>query len=62
MNPVVKTRSVEVHESLASGVVDEFEMKARVNEILNRWPAVGLVLGVVRDGHLAFFHGHGRAS
>jgi CubicO group peptidase (beta-lactamase class C family) len=61
-NPVVKTRSGEVRESLASGVVDEFEMKARVGEILNRWPTVGLALGVVRDGHLAFFHGHGLAD
>ena len=45
-NPVVKTRSGEVRGSEASGVVDEFEMKARVNEILNRRPTVGLA----RDG------------
>jgi CubicO group peptidase (beta-lactamase class C family) len=61
-NPVVKTRSGEVRGSEASGVVDEFEMKARVNEILNRWPTVGLAVGVVRDGCLAFFHGHGLAD
>ncbi len=61
-NPVVKTRSGEVRESLASGVVDEPELKARVNEILNRWPTVGLALGVVRDGRLAFFQGHGLAD
>jgi CubicO group peptidase (beta-lactamase class C family) len=62
MNPVVKTRSGEVRRSGASGLVDEFEMKARVNEVLNRWPAVGLALGVVRNGSLEFFHGHGFAD
>jgi len=61
-NPVVKTRSGEVRESLASGAVDEFEMKARVNEILNRRPAVGLAVGVVRHGSLEFFSGHGLAD
>ena len=35
--------------------VDELEMKTRVREILNRWPAVGLAVGVVRDGRLEFF-------
>jgi CubicO group peptidase (beta-lactamase class C family) len=61
-NPVVKTRSGKVRESLAPGVVDEFEMKARVNEILNRRPAVGLAVGVVRHGSLEFFYGHGLAD
>ncbi len=61
-NPVVKTRSGEVRGSLTDGVVDEPEMKARVNEILNRWPAVGLAVGVVRNGSLEFFHGHGVAD
>jgi CubicO group peptidase (beta-lactamase class C family) len=37
-------------------------MKARVEEILNRHPAVGLAVGVVRGGSLAFFHGHGMAD
>src|SRR5437764_14989466 len=61
-NPVVKTRSGEVRGSEASGVVDEFEMKARVNEILNRRPTVGLAVGVVRNGSLEFFSGHGLAD
>ena len=61
-NPVVKTRSGEVRGSEASGVVDEFEMKARVNEILNRRPTVGLAVGVVRNGSLEFFSGHGLAN
>ncbi len=62
MNPVVKARSGEVRGSEASGVVDEFEMKARVNEILNRRPTVGLAVGVVRNGSLEFFSGLGLAD
>ncbi|MBO0686264.1 MAG: beta-lactamase family protein, partial [Candidatus Dormibacteraeota bacterium] len=37
-------------------------MRLSVSEILNRHPAVGLALGVVRDGRLDFFHGHGVAD
>jgi CubicO group peptidase (beta-lactamase class C family) len=37
-------------------------LKASVGEILNRRPAVGLAVGVVRDGSLEFFHGHGLAD
>ena len=42
--------------------VDEHEMRARVDRILNRRPAVGLAVGVVRNGSLDFFHGHGVAD
>jgi CubicO group peptidase (beta-lactamase class C family) len=42
--------------------IDELAMHARVGEILNRHPAVGLAVGVVRDGSVAFFHGHGLAD
>jgi len=42
--------------------VDELEMKARVDEILNRRPAVGLAVGVVREGSLEFFYGNGVAD
>jgi CubicO group peptidase (beta-lactamase class C family) len=41
---------------------DELEMGACVNEILNRHPAIGLAVGVVRNGRLDFFHGHGFAD
>lgn len=41
---------------------DDPGMKAMVGEILNRHPAVGLAVGVVRDGSLAFFYGHGAAD
>jgi hypothetical protein len=42
--------------------VDDLEMESRVEEILNRRPAIGLAVGVVRDGRLEFFHGHGLAD
>lgn len=38
------------------------ELEARVREILNRHPAVGLAVGVVRDGRLEAFSGHGVAD
>jgi CubicO group peptidase (beta-lactamase class C family) len=41
---------------------DELGLEGRVREILNRWPAVGLAIGVVRDGSLELFHGHGVAD
>lgn len=42
--------------------IDELAMKARIGGILNRWPAVGLAVGVVRNGSLEFFYGHGLAD
>ena len=42
--------------------IDAVEMTVRIREILNRHPAVGLAVGVVRDGRLEFFHGHGVAD
>jgi len=42
--------------------IEELEMRTRVGEILNRWPAVGLAVGVVRNGSVEFFHGHGVAD
>ena len=41
---------------------DEIAMKARVAEILNRHAAVGLAVGVVRNGSLEFFDAHGVAD
>jgi CubicO group peptidase (beta-lactamase class C family) len=43
-------------------VTDETDLEAAVNEILNRCPAIGLGLGVVRHGRLEFFRGHGVAD
>lgn len=42
--------------------INESRVMARVDEILNRWPAVGMAIGVVGDGRLDFFHGHGVAD
>ena len=42
--------------------IDGLEMKSRVDEILNRHPAVGFALGVVRNGSLEFLHTHGLAD
>jgi CubicO group peptidase (beta-lactamase class C family) len=42
--------------------IDGLEMKTTVDEILNRHPALGFALGVVRNGSLEFFHTHGFAD
>jgi CubicO group peptidase (beta-lactamase class C family) len=42
--------------------IDQLELTTRVRQILNRWPTVGLAVGVVRNGSLDFFHGHGVAD
>ncbi|TMR89365.1 serine hydrolase domain-containing protein [Nonomuraea basaltis] len=42
--------------------LDQLEMRTRVDEILNRRTAVGLAVGVVRNGSLEFFRGHGVAD
>ena len=59
--PELRTRLVVPKERAAS-LIGEGELKARVDEIVNRRPAVGLAVGVVRDGRLEFFHGHGVAD
>jgi CubicO group peptidase (beta-lactamase class C family) len=45
-----------------SASIDEPGLNARVGECLNRWPVAGLAVGVVRDGSLAWFNGHGVAD
>ena len=42
--------------------VDQFDVESRIRGILNRRPAVGLAVGVVRDGRLESFHAHGLAD
>ncbi len=42
--------------------IDRHALQERVDELLNRRPTVGLAVGVVHDGRLAFFHGHGKAD
>ncbi len=42
--------------------VDSSRLKAWLDELLNRHPAVGLAVGVVRDGRLELFYAHGLAD
>jgi CubicO group peptidase (beta-lactamase class C family) len=42
--------------------IDDLALRAGVDEILGRFPAAGLAVGVVCDGSLAWFHGHGLAD
>jgi CubicO group peptidase (beta-lactamase class C family) len=42
--------------------IDDLKLKASVGEILNRWPAVGMAVGVVRNQSLESFSGHGVAD
>jgi len=51
-----------VRKERAASRIAEGLVRARVDEILGRRPAVGLALGVVRGGRLEFFHGHGVAD
>lgn len=62
MSAFIETPSGKMRSVAAAGTVNELELKANVNEILNRHPAVGMALGIVRDGQLAFFYGHGLAD
>jgi CubicO group peptidase (beta-lactamase class C family) len=42
--------------------IDQRQLRAGVNEILNRHPTVGTAVGVVHKGRLEFFQGHGLAD
>jgi CubicO group peptidase (beta-lactamase class C family) len=42
--------------------IDQLQLEMMVKEIINRHPAVGLAVGVVRNGRLEFFRGHGLAD
>jgi CubicO group peptidase (beta-lactamase class C family) len=42
--------------------VDERELTAKATEVLSHWPVAGLAAGVVLDGSLAWFVGHGLAD
>jgi hypothetical protein len=45
-----RPRPDERRDQQAAAEFDQVALKARVAAILNRWPAVGLAVGVVRDG------------
>jgi CubicO group peptidase (beta-lactamase class C family) len=42
--------------------VDRHDLESWVARLLNRRPAVGMALGIIRDGRLDFFHAHGLAN
>jgi CubicO group peptidase (beta-lactamase class C family) len=46
----------------AAALADEAELRAKLTEITGRRPAVGLAVGVVRNGRPDLFHGHGVAD
>ena len=41
---------------------DELQLRTRAEAMLNRWPAVGFVMGVVRNGSLELSYAHGVAD
>jgi CubicO group peptidase (beta-lactamase class C family) len=46
---------------VSSRVTDD-DLPRWAADVLNRWPAVGLAVGIVRDGRFDAFHGHGVAD
>jgi CubicO group peptidase (beta-lactamase class C family) len=59
----VESARSTAHDNIvpARSTVD-VELRRTVDDIVNRRPAVGLAVGVVRDGHPSFLHGHGLAD
>jgi CubicO group peptidase (beta-lactamase class C family) len=53
---------MNARRNAAAPGIDEGEVRSRVDELLNRRPAVGLAVGVVREGGLVSFQGHGVAD
>ena len=45
-----------------SARIDDRDLEQKIAEVLGRWPAAGLAAGVVRDGSLEWFLGHGVAD
>jgi CubicO group peptidase (beta-lactamase class C family) len=42
--------------------IDDPGLRGIVADVLDRWPAAGLAVAVVRGGELSWFHGHGLAD
>lgn len=59
---VATTRAGQERSAIVEGAGDQQQLTARVRELLNRYPTVGLAVGVVRNGALTFFDGHGFAD
>ncbi|HET7421399.1 MAG TPA: serine hydrolase domain-containing protein [Candidatus Dormibacteraeota bacterium] len=59
---VAQIRSQLEKPAPAARSVGDLALEQRVDEILNRHPAIGLALGIIRNGRLEFFRGHGFAD
>jgi CubicO group peptidase (beta-lactamase class C family) len=46
----------------AGKALAELDLRTRVAGILDLWPSAGLTIGVIRDGSLEWFLGHGVAD
>ena len=44
------------------GPIDDLDLQATIAQVLDRWPSAGLAVAVIRNGELAWFHGHGLAD
>jgi CubicO group peptidase (beta-lactamase class C family) len=49
-------------QSYRAPAIDDLDVDARVDRIVNRRPTVGLAVGVIREGRLEYFRGHGVAD
>lgn len=59
---VESARSTAHDNSVPARSIIDVELRRTVDDIVNRRPAVGLAVGVVRDGLPSFFHAHGLAD
>ena len=62
MNPPPARPDDAEHTTHAYGPIDGVDLKVTVAQVLDRWPCAGLAVAVIRDGELAWFHGHGLAD
>ena len=46
----------------AYGPIDDLDLTGTVAQVLDHWPCAGMAVAVIRDGALAWFHGHGLAD
>lgn len=56
------TALAPVSSPLTVSGIDDSKLGDIVIDVLDRWPSAGVAVGVVRDGSLAWFHGHGVAD
>jgi CubicO group peptidase (beta-lactamase class C family) len=61
MTPGTTSKASEQHRG-AMSALDVGALTGRINGALNRWPTVGLAVGLVRDGRVEFFHAQGLAD